>query len=223
MLMLNGTDYTIPVFVTVSVILLFLLQYSLCKRCKKKWVKLLSLLYVLLWLVLALVTFMTPGNGFIDLNPLVAMLFAIYALICAAPIGLAWLVYRQKTRKEKPSELTELIVRIKNLFIELNDFLKAQDDHDMWSTCRHLDHIIESLELYTEQCGNEVDDNEIVAFIEHSYEDLFGHKDSLSEYCIWHDDSETRQKLNEPLNQIRNELAQAMGELSPFYGKYKQQ
>lgn len=100
MLMFNGTDYTIPVFVALSVILLFTLQYTLCRRAKRLWVKLLPLLYVLLWLVLALVTFMTPANVFIDLNLLVAMLFAVYALICAVPIGLAWLIYWLKTKKQ---------------------------------------------------------------------------------------------------------------------------
>ena len=99
MLIYNGTDYTIPVFVMVSAIILFALQSTLCKRCRRLWVKLLPLLYVLLWLVLAVHALLSEPDGFIDLRGLVAMMFAIYALICAVSIGLAWLIGWLKSRK----------------------------------------------------------------------------------------------------------------------------
>lgn len=99
MLIYNGTDYTIPVFVMVSVIVLFALQSALCRRCKRLWVKLLPLLYVLLWIVAALLILLGESGGFLDLRGLAAALFAGYALICAVPIGLAWLMDWLKNRK----------------------------------------------------------------------------------------------------------------------------
>jgi hypothetical protein len=100
MLVYNGTDYTLPVIVGITVIVLFAVQYGLCAKAKRRWLKMLPLSYVLLMLILAALC-LVPGNssGVIDLSGLVALLLCGYAAICLAAIIAAWLVYWLKGKK----------------------------------------------------------------------------------------------------------------------------
>lgn len=98
MFTINGTDYTLYVIVAVSVIVLFTLQSVLCRRAKRMFLKLLPLGYVALTLVLAVACLFGDTGGFIDLRDAFALILCGYAAICAAAIGLAWLVCRMKSK-----------------------------------------------------------------------------------------------------------------------------
>lgn len=95
----NGTDYTIPFIVVISVAILFVLQYILCVKAHKTVLKLTPLLYVVFVLFLSVRVALSPGGGFIDLSMFFALLLLIYAAICLASILAAWLVYKIKNRK----------------------------------------------------------------------------------------------------------------------------
>ena len=96
----NGTDYTIPVIVIISIVLLFTVQYILCTKTKKIIIKLIPLLYDVFIMVLGVLTLLMPsGGGFIDLRAAIALLLFIYAVICAASILAAWIVYIVKKNK----------------------------------------------------------------------------------------------------------------------------
>ena len=98
MLTINGTDYTLPAIILISVIVLFSIQYLFCTRAKKTWQKLLPLLYVIFLFALAVFVVVTAdGSGFLDFSGVLAVFICIYAAICAAAIGATWIVY--KTRK----------------------------------------------------------------------------------------------------------------------------
>ena len=98
-MMFNGTDYTIPFIVIISVIILFAIQYILCIKARKTVLKLIPLLYIAFLAVLAVMFARSGGGGFIDLSMLAALLILIYAAICLASILAAWIVYKIKSRK----------------------------------------------------------------------------------------------------------------------------
>ncbi len=95
MLTINGTDYTLPAIILISVIVLFSIQYLFCTRAKKTWQKLLPLLYVIFLFALAVFVVVTAdGSGFLDFSGVLAVFICIYAAICAVTIGAAWIVYK---------------------------------------------------------------------------------------------------------------------------------
>ena len=99
MLTINGTDYTLPAIILLSVIVLFSIQYLLCSNAKKTWQKLLPLLYVaflIAWAVFIVAA--ADGSGFIDFSGVLAVFICIYAAICAVTIGAAWIVYKIRKR-----------------------------------------------------------------------------------------------------------------------------
>ncbi len=94
MFMINGTDYTLYIIAFSTFVFLFFMQLYLCRKAKSKKIKMLPLLFVAFILLMALITYLTPDtSGFIDLSGLVAFLLLAYAVICAASIGFAWMVY----------------------------------------------------------------------------------------------------------------------------------
>ena len=99
MLTINGTDYTLPAIILISVIVLFSIQYLFCTRAKKTWQKLLPLLYVIFLFALAVFVVVTAdGSGFLDFSGVLAVFICIYAAICAVAIGAAWIVYKIRKR-----------------------------------------------------------------------------------------------------------------------------
>jgi len=92
MLVVNGTDYTLWIFIVATVVVLFGVQFLLCRKTRKLGIKLLPMLIVVACFVMVPVTMLSSNHGsFLDLRGLVSMLFALYGLICAAAIGAAWL------------------------------------------------------------------------------------------------------------------------------------
>ena len=99
MLTVNDTDYTLPAIVLISIIVLFSVQYMLCVKAKRTWLKLLPLLYVIFLFALAVFVVVTAdGSGFLDFSGVLAVFICIYAAICAAAIGAAWIVYKIRKR-----------------------------------------------------------------------------------------------------------------------------
>lgn len=100
MLTINGTDYTLYVFVALSAAVLFALEYFLCAKTGRWWLRGLPWLYVALILALAVVVVLTDaGNGdYIDLTAAVALLLCAYAAICAAALAAAVVAHRLTRR-----------------------------------------------------------------------------------------------------------------------------
>ncbi len=98
MFTINGADYTIFVVPIMSFILLFALQFFLCRRVKSKILKCLPWGYVVFQLVLSVMCLFEDTGGFIDLRSLFFLLFLGYAAVCAAGIGLGWLFGRSKAK-----------------------------------------------------------------------------------------------------------------------------
>ena len=99
MLIINGTDYGLPVIAAVSVVVLFLLQYALCGKTRSLPLKLLPTAYILLSFVFAGMCLAAPDTGFIDLRGAAALLFCGYGAICSVAVSAAWLVYKYKLKK----------------------------------------------------------------------------------------------------------------------------
>lgn len=105
----NGVEYTLPVIAAASFIALFALEYLLLKKARRRWIKLLPLLYVVFLLCLAAHTLFsrTGGGGFIDLSGFIALVLVIYAAICAAALLLAWAVHKLAGRRGTAKGRTE--------------------------------------------------------------------------------------------------------------------
>ena len=96
----NGVDYTLPVFVVSSMLILFVLQIVFFKLKKWRWLRYLPSGYVVLLLILAAVVYVSSvGKGFFDLSAWLALLLCCYAAFCALAVCLAWVIC--KIKKEK--------------------------------------------------------------------------------------------------------------------------
>ena len=84
----------------LGALVLFGLQYLLCARAKRRWVRALPLSAPALLCAAALSVLYSPtGGGFLDLRPLVCFLILCHAALCLAAIGLAWLVWWLRHRR----------------------------------------------------------------------------------------------------------------------------
>lgn len=89
--------------------------------------------------------------------------------------------------------------KIKELFIELESFLKDYGNNDILPSYKIVQATINSL------LSEESDDIKKQVVIS-NYKKLFPGKGALSEFYIWDNNFETRKKLNEPFQNIHNEL-----------------
>ena len=93
---IHGADYTLPVFVIGSMLILFGLQFFFCNLKKWRWLRFLPSVYVALLLVLAAVVyFSSVGKGFFDLSAWLALLLCCDAAFCALAVCLAWIFYKR--------------------------------------------------------------------------------------------------------------------------------
>lgn len=97
-MMINGVDYTLPAIALLSFLILFAVQYLLCRYCRSGFLRSLPWLWVIAMLGLAVVCLLGDTGGWIDLRALFALLFCGYAGICAAGIGAAYLVHKLQKR-----------------------------------------------------------------------------------------------------------------------------
>ena len=93
---LNGKDYTIQTVMLLTIVVLFFLQYVLCKKAKNPWIRAIPFLAPLAALIGAAACALSPAGGFMDFRMLGALLCGIYAIICLVPILIARFVYRRK-------------------------------------------------------------------------------------------------------------------------------
>ena len=98
MLVFNGSDYTLIAVPVLSALVLFLVEYLICRKTARRWLRRLPWLYPLLLLVLAGLSLVSTPTGFLDLRELAALLLLIYAAVCAAALVLGWVVCRVRGR-----------------------------------------------------------------------------------------------------------------------------
>ena len=87
---LFGIDLTLPLFVLGSFAGLCVLEYLLCRKAKRKWIKMLPWGVVVWNLGLSVIVLLGDSGGFLDLRNFFATVFAVYAAICGAGIVLGW-------------------------------------------------------------------------------------------------------------------------------------
>ncbi len=97
-MMINGTDYTLPLIALASFFLLFALQLLLLRLKRLCFLRHLPWVWVAGVLILAVAGLFGDTGGWIDLRAFFAAVLAGYAAICAAGIGLAHLVNRSHKR-----------------------------------------------------------------------------------------------------------------------------
>ena len=97
-MIINGTDYTFYLIVLGSFLLLFAVQYLLCRRVRIRLLRHLPWAYVVYLLGLAVATLFGDTGGFVDLRSFFALVILGYAVLCAVAIGLAHLVNRLRNR-----------------------------------------------------------------------------------------------------------------------------
>ena len=96
----NGVNYTLPVFVISSMLILFVLQMLFFRLKKWKWLKYLPSVYIVLLLLLAAVVYFSSiGKGFFDLSAWLSLLLCCYAAFCALAVCLAWVIRKIKQEK----------------------------------------------------------------------------------------------------------------------------
>ena len=93
-MMINGTDYTLPLIALASFFILFALQLLLLRLKRLCFLRHLPWVWVAGVLILAAAGLFGDTGGWIDLRAFFATVLAGYAAICAAGIGLAHLVNR---------------------------------------------------------------------------------------------------------------------------------
>lgn len=89
--------------------------------------------------------------------------------------------------------------KIKNLFIDLEKYLKKYGDNSIIASYKIVKTTVEIIS------SDESDDIKKQIVVS-NYKKLFPGKGALSEFYVWDNDFETRKKLNEPFEIIHNEL-----------------
>ena len=97
-MMINGTDYTLPLIALASFFILFALQLLLLRLKRLCFLRHLPWVWVAGVLILAVAGLFGDTGGWIDLRAFFAAVLAGYAAICAAGIALAHLVNRSHKR-----------------------------------------------------------------------------------------------------------------------------
>ena len=97
-MMINGTDYTLPLIALASFFLLFALQLLLLRLKRLCFLRHLPWVWVTGVLILAAAGLFGDTGGWLDLRAFFAAVLAGYAAICAAGIGLAHLVNKSHKR-----------------------------------------------------------------------------------------------------------------------------
>ena len=98
MIAVGGTDFTLPIVIIIVFILLAVLEYFICKKTNRGFLKLLLLIVPLGFLAEIPFTLMGNSGGFLDLRPLAVFLEVAAAALCAVAIGTGWLVYKLKNK-----------------------------------------------------------------------------------------------------------------------------
>lgn len=95
---LFGIDLTLPLFVTVTFLGLSWLEYVLCRKVKWRWMRSAPWGIVIVLLLMSVGSLLGDSGGWIDLRSFFALIFAVYALICAAALTLGWYLARKKNK-----------------------------------------------------------------------------------------------------------------------------
>lgn len=91
------------------------------------------------------------------------------------------------------------IKKIENLFIELESYLKKYGNPSIYASYKIVKSTVEIL-------SSDVSDSIKRQMVIKNYKKLFPGKGALSEFYVWDNDLETRKKINEPFENIHNEL-----------------
>ena len=97
-MMINGTDYSLPLLAVLSFLLMFIGQYLLLRFIRLRFLRHLPWIWVGGVLAFAMAGLFGDTGGWIDLRAFFAAVLAAYAAICAAGIGLAHLVFKSRKR-----------------------------------------------------------------------------------------------------------------------------
>ena len=97
-MVINGTDYSLPLLALLSFLGLFALQLLLLRLKRMQFLRHLPWVWVAGVLLFAVVGLFGDTGGWIDLRVFFAAVLAGYAAICAAGIGLAHLVNKSQKR-----------------------------------------------------------------------------------------------------------------------------
>ena len=97
-MMINGTDYSLPLLAVLSFFVMFGVQFFLLHLKRPRFLRHLPWVWVILMLGVAIAALFGDTGGWIDARTFFCALFCAYAAICAAGIGLAHLVFKRKNR-----------------------------------------------------------------------------------------------------------------------------
>ena len=97
-MVINGTDYSLPLIAIASFFVLFALQLLLLRLRRLRFLRHLPWVWVAGILILAVAGLFGDTGGWLDLRAFFAAILAGYAAICAAGIGLAHLVNKLQKR-----------------------------------------------------------------------------------------------------------------------------
>lgn len=97
-MVINGTDYSLPLIAIASFFVLFALQLLLLRLRRLSFLRHLPWVWVAGILILAVAGLFGDTGGWLDLRAFFAAILTGYAAICAAGIGLAHLVNRLQNR-----------------------------------------------------------------------------------------------------------------------------
>ena len=93
-MIINRTDYSLPFFILLSVVVLFVLQFLLLRSARLRFLRHLPWVWVAGALVLAVASLFGDTGGWLDLRSFFFSLLCGYAAVCAAGIGLAHIANR---------------------------------------------------------------------------------------------------------------------------------
>ena len=97
-MIINGTDYTLPLTAVLSFLVMFAVQYLLLRTVRNRFLRHLPWGWVMGVVALAVIGLFGDTGGWIDVRAFFALVFCGYAAICAAGIGLAHLVNKLMKR-----------------------------------------------------------------------------------------------------------------------------
>ena len=95
---INGVDYSLFVIGGIGALISFAVQYILCCKAKRKWVKLIPVCFLLAILAIAALIADSAGS-IIKISEVVAVVLLCIAVLMGIAIGAAWLVYNVRTKR----------------------------------------------------------------------------------------------------------------------------
>ncbi|MDQ0217380.1 hypothetical protein ELQ35_07430 [Peribacillus cavernae] len=107
--------------------------------------------------------------------------------------------------------MNENILKLRDLFQQLLKLLKNENDSDSLYIIKQVDYSLNLVNDYIDNTNGENDEKNLLSHLRENYQTLNQPRVGLSDYFIWRDNYEEREKANKVLDAIKEDLFQMLG------------